>query len=150
MKQIIEDLKNGRILLEDVPAPIASKGHVLIQTRRSLVSLGTEKMLVEFGKANLVSKARQQPEKVTQVLEKIKSEGLLPTLEAVFRKLNQPIPLGYCNVGEVIAVGEGVLDIKIGDRAASNGPHAEIVNIPKSLCVQIPVTVSDEDDICRN
>lgn len=145
MLQIIQDLKNGNTILEDVPAPLVRKGYVLINTHRSLVSLGTEKMLVEFGKSNLISKARQQPEKVKQVLDKIKTEGLLPTLEAVFNKLDEPLPLGYCNAGEVIAVGEGVSEFKVGDRVASNGHHAEIVCIPKNLVARIPDNVSYEE-----
>ncbi|MDT8416142.1 MAG: bi-domain-containing oxidoreductase [Flavobacteriaceae bacterium] len=145
MKQIIQSFKTGETLLEEVPAPLVQKGCVLIQTTRSLVSLGTERMLVEFGKSNLISKARQQPDKVKQVLDKIKTEGLLPTLEAVFNKLGEPLPLGYCNVGKVIAVGEGVTDFKIGDRVASNGQHAEFVCIPKNLTAHIPNEVSDEE-----
>ncbi|MHA8057432.1 bi-domain-containing oxidoreductase [Aquirufa nivalisilvae] len=145
MKQIIQDLKKGDTLLEEVPAPMVRKGAVLIKTRRSLVSLGTEKMLVEFGKGNLISKARQQPDKVKQVLDKIKTEGLMPTLEAVFNKLDEPLPLGYCNVGEVVAVGEGVKDFAIGDRVASNGHHAEVVCIPQNLVAKIPDNVSDEE-----
>lgn len=144
MKQIIQSFKTGQTILEEVPAPQASKGTVLIQTTRSLVSLGTERMLVEFGKSNLISKARQQPDKVKQVLDKIKTEGLLPTLEAVFNKLGEPLPLGYCNVGKVIAVGEGVSEFKVGDRVASNGQHAEFVSIPKNLVAHIPDNVSDE------
>lgn len=145
MKQIIQSFKTGETILEDIPAPIVRKGTVLIETTYSLVSLGTEKMLVEFGKSNLISKARQQPDKVKQVLDKIKTEGLIPTLEAVFNKLEQPLPLGYCNVGKVIAVGEGVIEFKIGDRVASNGQHAEIVCIPKNLVAKIPDNVSDEE-----
>ncbi|MCZ2479779.1 bi-domain-containing oxidoreductase [Aquirufa nivalisilvae] len=145
MLQIIQDLKKGDTLLEEVPAPMVRKGAVLIKTRRSLVSLGTEKMLVEFGKGNLISKARQQPDKVKQVLDKIKTEGLMPTLEAVFNKLDEPLPLGYCNVGEVVAVGEGVKDFAIGDRVASNGHHAEVVCIPQNLVAKIPDNVSDEE-----
>lgn len=145
MLQIIQDLKKGNTLLENVSTPLVRKGQVLIKTHRSLVSLGTEKMLVEFGKGNLISKARQQPEKVKQVLDKIKTEGLLPTLEAVFNKLDEPLPLGYCNVGEVIAVGEGVSEFTIGDRVASNGPHAEIVCVPKNLVARIPDNVSYEE-----
>ena len=94
--------------MEEVPAPAVRKGQVLIQTTRSLVSIGTERMLVEFGKANLLQKARQQPDRVKEVLAKIKTDGLKPTINAVFNKLGQPLPLGYCNVGKVIAVGEGV------------------------------------------
>jgi predicted dehydrogenase/threonine dehydrogenase-like Zn-dependent dehydrogenase len=102
-------------------------------------------MLVEFGKSSLIAKARQQPDKVKQVLEKIQSEGLIPTLEAVFNKLEQPLPLGYCNVGVVVEVGEGVQGIKIGDRVASNGPHAEIVCVPQNLVAVIPQEVSDDE-----
>ncbi|CCH51616.1 oxidoreductase domain protein [Fibrisoma limi BUZ 3] len=145
MKQLVQNLKTGETVLEDVPAPQVRRGQVLIRTRRSLVSLGTERMLVEFGKASLIAKARQQPDKVKQVLDKIRTDGLVPTLEAVFRKLDQPLPLGYCNVGEVIAVGEGVLDIRPGDRVASNGPHAEVVCVPRHLVAQIPDGVSDDE-----
>jgi predicted dehydrogenase/threonine dehydrogenase-like Zn-dependent dehydrogenase len=145
MKQIIQSFKTGATILEEVPAPQVSRGKVLIQTTRSLVSLGTERMLVEFGKSNLLSKARQQPDKVKQVLDKIKTEGLLPTLEAVFNKLGEPLPLGYCNVGKVIAVGEGVSEFKVGDRVTSNGQHAEFVAVPKNLVAHIPDNVSDEE-----
>ncbi|WP_454879168.1 bi-domain-containing oxidoreductase [Sphingobacterium detergens] len=145
MKQIIQSFKTGETILEDVPAPQVKRGSVLIQTTRSLVSLGTERMLVEFGKSNLIQKARQQPDKVKQVLDKIKTEGLVPTLEAVFNKLGEPLPLGYCNVGRVIAVGEGVNDFKVGDRVASNGHHAEFVSIPKNLVAHIPSNVSDDE-----
>lgn len=145
MKQIIQSFKTGETILEGIPAPQVQKGKVLIQTSRSLVSLGTERMLVEFGKSNLISKARQQPDKVKQVLDKIKTEGLMPTLDAVFNKLGTPIPLGYCNVGKVIAVGEGVSEFKIGDRVASNGHHAEYVCIPKNLVAHVPENVTDEE-----
>lgn len=145
MFQIIQDLNQGKTILEEVPAPIVRTGHVLIRTTHSLVSLGTEKMLVEFSKANLIEKARQQPDKVKMVLDKIKTDGLIPTLEAVFSKLNQPLPLGYCNVGVVIEVGKDVEDIRVGDRVASNGQHAEFVCIPKNLVARIPDTVSNEE-----
>lgn len=145
MKQIIQNIKNGATLLEEVPAPIIRKGHLLIKTHRSLVSLGTEKMLVEFGKSNLIIKARQQPEKVKQVLDKVKTDGLITTLEAVFNKLDEPMPLGYCNAGEVIKVGEDVMGFKVGDRVASNGPHAEYVCIPTNLCAHIPDEVSYDE-----
>ena len=145
MKQIIQSFKSGETVLEEVPAPKVRKGHVLIKTTRSLVSIGTERMLVEFGRANMLQKARQQPDRVKQVLTKIKTEGLKPTLTAVFNKLGQPLPLGYCNVGKVIAVGEGVTDFKTGDRVASNGQHAEFVCVPKNLCAHIPDNVSDDE-----
>lgn len=145
MKQIIQDIKSGQTILEEVPVPQVKPGSVLIQTTCTLVSLGTERMLVEFGKANLIEKARQQPDKVKQVLDKIKTDGLQPTLEAVFNKLGQPLPLGYCNVGKVVAVGKGVTDLVIGDRVASNGNHAEYVCVPKNLVAKIPENVSDEE-----
>jgi threonine dehydrogenase-like Zn-dependent dehydrogenase len=100
-------------------------------------------MLVEFGRSNLISKARQQPDKVKEVLNKIKTEGLIPTLEAVFNKLGEPLPLGYCNVGKVIAIGEGVYGLSIGDRVASNGAHAEVVSVPMNLVTKIPDNVTD-------
>lgn len=145
MKQIIQSFKTGETILEDVPAPKVRPGYVLIRTSRSLVSLGTERMLVEFGRANMFQKAMQQPDRVKQVLSKVKTEGLKPTLNAVFNKLGQPLPLGYCNVGTVMAVGDGVEDFSIGDRVASNGQHAEFVCIPKNLVAHIPDNVSDED-----
>ena len=145
MKQIIQSFKTGETILENVPAPQVRRGCILIQTTRSLVSLGTERMLVEFGKSNLIQKARQQPDKVKQVLDKVKAEGLMPTIETVFNKLGEPLPLGYCNVGRVIEVGEGVNDFKVGDRVASNGQHAEFVCVPKNLVAHIPDNVSDEE-----
>ena len=109
MKQIIQNLKTGNTYLEEVPVPSPGPGQVLIRTACSLVSLGTERMLVEFGKANLLQKARQQPDKVKQVLDKIKSDGLMPTIDAVFKRLDEPLPLGYCNAGVVVDTGPGVL-----------------------------------------
>lgn len=145
MKQIIQDLKKGDTILEEVPAPQVKRGTLLIKTTRSLVSLGTERMLVEFGKAGLVAKARQQPDRVKEVVDKMKAEGIMPTLDAVFNKLNQPLPLGYCNVGVVEAVGSGVHRFKVGDRVASNGNHAEYVCVPENLCAKIPDRVTDEE-----
>lgn len=144
MFQIIQDLKSGQTILAEVPAPTIHPGQVLIKTHRSLVSLGTERMLVEFGKANWIDKARQQPDRVRQVLDKVKTDGLKPTMDAVFRKLGEPLPLGYCNAGEVIGVGAGVTEFRIGDRVVSNGHHAEIVSVPKNLVARIPDEVSYE------
>jgi predicted dehydrogenase/threonine dehydrogenase-like Zn-dependent dehydrogenase len=144
MKQILQNLSNGATELVELPAPALRRGQLLIRTHRSLVSKGTEKMLVDFGKAGWISKARSQPDKVKQVLEKIKSDGLMPTLDAVFRKLGEPLPLGYCNAGEVIAVGAGVSGFQVGDRVVSNGPHAEIVSVPENLVAKIPDGVSYE------
>ena len=144
MRGILQNLQSGVTDLAEIPCPAVSRGAVLIRTTRSLVSAGTERMLVEFSKGNLIQKARSQPDKVKQVLDKIKADGLMPTLEAVFRKLDEPLPLGYCNVGEVIEVGPGVSEFQLGDRVVSNGPHAEIVCVPRNLCAKIPEGVTDE------
>lgn len=145
MKQLIQSFKTGETTLVDVPVPKPGKGQILIKSTHSLVSLGTERMLVEFGKANLFDKARQQPDKVKQVLDKIKTDGLLPTLETVFKRLEEPLPLGYCNAGIVVELGEGVSGFSIGDRVASNGKHAEYVCVPKNLVAKIPENVTNEE-----
>lgn len=144
MKQILQSLKTGTTEVTEVPCPSVGRGQLLIRTTRSLISAGTERMLVDFGKANPIEKARQQPDKVRMVLDKIKTDGLMPTLQAVRGKLEQPLPLGYCNVGVVLAVGKGVEGFAVGDRIASNGKHAEVVSVPINLCARIPETVSDE------
>src|SRR5690606_26059738 len=131
--------------LAEVPCPPVGRGQVLIQTRASLISAGTERMLVEFSQANLIQKARQQPDKVRQVLDKMRTDGILPTLEAVFRKLDEPLPLGYSNAGVILETGPGVYDLLPGDRVISNGPHAEVVCIPRNLCAKVPDNVSDEE-----
>lgn len=145
MKQVLQDMAKGGSNLVDAPAPKASTGSLLIDTSISLISAGTERMLVDFGKASLLDKARQQPDKVKMVLEKVQTDGLMTTLEAVQSKLAQPLPLGYCNVGVVNAVGKGVQGFKEGDRVVSNGPHADVVRVPKNLCALIPDNVSDEE-----
>lgn len=104
-------------------------------------------MLVEFGKANLIEKARQQPDKVRVVLDKIKTDGVMPTVEAVFNKLDQPLPLGYCNVGRVANVGVGDSTFKVGDRVVSNGKHAEVVSVPFNMCAKVPDAVSDDEAV---
>src|SRR3989449_143102 len=144
MRQVIQHVADGAIEIADLPSPICKRGHLLVHASRTLISAGTERMLVEFGKAGLLEKARQQPDKVRMVLDKVSTDGLLPTIEAVRNKLDQPIALGYCNAGVVIEVGEGVTGFKAGDRVASNGRHAEMVCVPSNLCAKIPDTVSDD------
>ncbi|MGE4341148.1 MAG: bi-domain-containing oxidoreductase [Pigmentiphaga sp.] len=147
MKQLTQSLKTGEILLEDVATPNVKPGCLLIQTACSLISPGTERMLLDFGRAGYLAKARQQPEKVKQVLNKIRTDGLLQTVEAVMAKLDQAIPLGYCNVGRVLAVGAGVQGFAVGDRVVSNGNHAEVVMAPKNLVAKIPDGVDDEEAV---
>ncbi len=144
MKQILQSLGSGKTELTEIPCPAMGPHDVLIRTRRTLVSPGTERMLVEFGKAGFIGKARQQPERVKEVLTKMRTNGIAPTLEAVFHKLGQPLPLGYCNVGQVLDTGALVSEFTTGDRVVSNGHHAEAVSVGKNLCARIPDTVSDD------
>lgn len=144
MKQVLQNLRTGELEVAEVTPPVIRPGHLLIQTRCSLISSGTERMLVSFAKSGLISKAQRQPDKVKQVIEKIKTDGLLPTMHSVFARLDEPLPLGYCNCGTVLEVGEGVEGFEPGDRVANNGAHAEIVCVPKNLCAKVPDNVSDE------
>jgi predicted dehydrogenase/threonine dehydrogenase-like Zn-dependent dehydrogenase len=145
MKQVLESLGSGKTEVTDVPCPRVRPGCILIRTRASLISAGTERMLIEFGKASLIQKAKQQPDKVKQTLDKVKTDGLMPTINAVKSKLDQPLPLGYCNAGVVLEVGSGVEGFEVGQRVVSNGHHAEVVCIPKNLCAAVPDDVDDED-----
>ena len=142
MKQILQNLSNGETSLVDVPSPRNIKSNVLIATKNSVVSAGTERMLVDFSKSNLLNKAKQQPDKVKVVLNKIVTDGLMTTIDAVKSKLDQPLPLGYCNAGVVLE--SDVSNFAVGDRVVSNGNHAEVVRVPKNLCVKIPDGVDDE------
>jgi predicted dehydrogenase/threonine dehydrogenase-like Zn-dependent dehydrogenase len=144
MKQIVQDMQHGNTDLIEVPAPIVADGEILIKSSVSLVSLGTERMLVKFGKSSYLQKAKQQPDKVKQVLDKMRTDGIRPTVETVFNKLSHPLPLGYCNVGVIVEVGFGVKSFKVGDRVVSNGNHAEYVSVPENLIAKIPDSVSDE------
>lgn len=144
MKQVLQDLSNGQTTVVEAPTPSPGRGQLLLQTTRTLVSAGTERMLVDFGRASYLEKARQQPEKVKQVLDKVRTDGLLTTMEAVRSKLGQPIPLGYCHVGVVHALGAGIDGFQVGDRVVSNGPHADMVVVPRNLCARIPDGVSDD------
>ena len=138
VKQTLQNLNSGATLLEEVTSPCARPGQLLIRTAATLVSVDTERMLVHFGRANLIDKARQQPDKVRMVLDKVKTDGLIPTLDAVRSKLDQPLPMGYCNVGVVLEVGAGVSGFAVGDRVASNGKHAQVVSVPKNLRARVP------------
>ncbi|MBE1286468.1 MAG: zinc-binding dehydrogenase [Alteromonadaceae bacterium] len=145
MKQILQDMAKGGSEIIEAPAPNATKNHIVINTTKTLISAGTERMLVDFGKANLLDKARSQPDKVKMVFEKVQTDGLMTTVDAVKSKLQQPLPLGYCNVGIVEDLGKSTSPFKKGDRVVSNGPHADVVRVPKNLCAIIPDNVSDEE-----
>lgn len=145
MRQILQDMSKGSTVITSAPVPRVSDYHILISSVTSLISAGTERMLVDFGKSSYLNKAKQQPDKVKMVLEKVQTDGLMTTLEAVQAKLSQPIPLGYCNVGVAVEVGKGADGIKIGDRVVSNGAHADVVRVAKNLCAKIPDNVSNEE-----
>ena len=145
MKQLLQSLKDGTTEIAEVPCPQVRRGQLLIASSRSLVSAGTERMLVDFGKAGILGKMRQQPDKVRMVLDKIRTDGLMPTIESVLNKLDQPLPMGYCNAGVVAAVGDGVTGFERGDRVVSNGKHAEAVSVPANLCAKVPANVSDDE-----
>jgi predicted dehydrogenase/threonine dehydrogenase-like Zn-dependent dehydrogenase len=142
LKQILQDLSSGNTSLVDVPCPKNIKSNILVATRNTVISAGTERMLVDFGKSSYIDKARKQPDKVKMVLNKIATDGFIPTIDSVRSKLDQPLPMGYCNAGVVLE--SDVQGLKIGDRVVSNGHHAEVVRIPKNLCAKIPSNVDDE------
>jgi predicted dehydrogenase len=142
MKQLIQNLSSGEVEVVDVPAPRVGPGGVLVRTRSSLISAGTERMVASFARSNLLEKARSRPDLVRQTIEKAKRDGVLDTLHAVRNRLDQPMPLGYSAAGEVVAVGEGVSDVRVGDRVACAGAgiavHAQIIAVPRNLAVVVP------------
>ena len=145
MLHVLQSLKDGTTRLTDVPVPRATGAMVLVESRATVISAGTERMLVDFGRAGWIDKARSQPDKVKQVLEKVKTDGLGPTLDTVRAKLDQPIPLGYCQAGVIVETGSGVEGLSVGDRVVTNGPHAEYVRVGQTLAARIPDGVSFED-----
>jgi len=148
MKQLIQHIRTGQAEVVDVPAPDAGSGQVLVQTAASLVSAGTERMVVDFAEKNLLEKARARPDLVRQTVDKARREGLLTTFEAVQNRLDQPMALGYSSAGRVIDVGAGITGFQVGDRVACAGggyaAHAEVVAVPKNLVVLLPDSVDFE------
>ena len=149
MKQIVQSYRDGEIWLADVPAPALQAHHLLVQTRRSVVSAGTERLMTELAQKNLLAKAAARPDLVKKVLKSIKSEGLLPTIEKVSARLDAPVPLGYSCAGTIVEVGKGVQGFKVGDLVACGGAgkatHAEYNSIPANLCVRVPDAVDPDD-----
>ena len=142
MKQVLENLRNGEISVDEIPAPTANPGYVLVRNHYSLISTGTEGGTVKLGKMSLLGKAKARPEQAKKVITVARSKGALTAYQAANRSLDMPIVLGYSSAGEVISVGDGISDIEIGDRVACGGAgfanHAEIVSIPRNLCVKVP------------
>ena len=152
MKQILQSYKTGELWLAEVPVPVCKSGGVVIQTRTSFVSAGTERMLVDFARKNIIGKALAMPDQVKKVLRKMKTEGILSTLEKVQTKLDQPIPLGYSCAGIVEEVGRHITGLSMGERVACAGAgyanHSDYNYVPKNLVVKIPDSVSFEDASC--
>lgn len=136
MKQLTQTFVDGQVNLVESPLPNYGDNDVLIETELSLISPGTERMLINFGQSSFLKKISSQPDKVRQVLNKIKTDGINATLKSVSSKLNTPAALGYSNYGKVISIGKHVTGIKIGDKVVSNGSHAEFVSVNKNLCVK--------------
>lgn len=145
MQQVIQNLRNGKLQVRNLPEPLVSAGHVLIQNHHSVISAGTEKMVIDTAGKSLLAKARSRPDLVRQIISRVKTQGLLKTYTQVAAKLDQPIALGYASTGVVIACGEGVQGFKPGDRVASNGSHAGTVCVPKHLCAVVPESVPGDE-----
>jgi predicted dehydrogenase/threonine dehydrogenase-like Zn-dependent dehydrogenase len=142
---LLQSLDTGRSALADTPVPRALGPSVLVETRATVVSAGTERMLIEFGRASLLEKVRQQPDKVRQVLDKARVDGIGPTIDAVRSKLAVPLALGYCQAGVVVEAGTTQSPFAAGDRVVTNGCHAEYVTVPYTLAARIPDGVSFEN-----
>ncbi len=144
MQQVVQNIRHGELRVLSVPDPIATPGHVVIANAASAVSVGTEKTLRELARGSLLQKARSRPDRVRQVLEKLRHEGIFETVGKVRRKLAEPMALGYSSAGVVLACGAGVQEFEPGDRVASNGPHAGVVSVPRHLCARVPDAVPFE------
>jgi len=149
MKQVIQELRTGRLKVEDVPEPQLRPGHLLVRTSASLISAGTERMVVDFASKTLVGKAQSRPDLVHKVLNKARRDGLVATLRTVLARLDEPLPLGYSAAGSVIAIGAGLEGAyRVGQRVAIAGAglanHAEVNLVPQSLVAPVPDGVSDE------
>ena len=149
MRQVIQNFKTGELSVGQVPPPALRPGGVLVRTVRSLISAGTERGTVSVGQSSLVGKARQRPDLVRQVVDNVRREGLAATMQKVRTRLESLKPLGYSAAGVVAAVGEGVTELKVGDRVACAGAgyasHAEVLFVPKNLCTRLPEGVSFDD-----
>ncbi len=144
MHQLLCDLSSGELTLAALPVGEASPGCVRVRVHHSVISTGTEQMLLSFGASNWLERARSQPERVLQVLQRIQAQGIVAAAEAVKGRLDTPLAMGYACAGEVVAVGKDVRDFKPGDRVACNGPHADMVHVSERLCALIPPEVSFE------
>ena len=148
MKQLLQNMKNGKAIVEEVPVPIPREGFALVKVAASLVSAGTERMVVEFAEKNLVGKARSRPDLVKQVMDKARREGVVPTIQTAFNRLDQPMALGYSSAGTILALGKNMQGFKVGQRVACAGGgfavHAEYNVVPRNLLTLLPKNVDFE------
>ena len=148
MKQLLQNYKTGRLQIQEVPASPAGSYRVVVRTFASLVSVGTEKSMLELARKSLLGKAMARPDLVRQVIAKAQAEGILEAWRQAMGRLDTPVPLGYSSAGVVIDVGPGVQGFAVGDRVACAGSgyagHAEVVSVPMNLCVKIPEGVDFE------
>jgi predicted dehydrogenase len=148
MKQLLQNMRDGKATVEDVPAPKARRGTALVRTAASLVSAGTERMVVEFAEKSLVGKARSRPDLVRQVLDKARREGLVTTVQSAFNRLDQPLALGYSSAGTVVELGEDMPGFLVGQRVACAGGgyavHADYAVVPFNLLAPLPDNVDFE------
>src|SRR5258706_13766499 len=148
MKQLLQNIKTGKSTIEEIPVPTPREGQALVRVAASLVSAGTERMVVEFAEKSLVGKARSRPDLVKQVIDKARREGLVNTAQSAFNRLNQPMALGYSSAGTIIALGKNMQGFKVGQRVACAGGgfavHAEYNVVPRNLLTSLPKNVDFE------
>ena len=148
MKQLLQNMRTGKTAVVEVPIPTPRPNTALVRTAVSLISAGTERMVVEFAEKSLVGKARSRPDLVRQVIDKARREGLLTTLEAAFNRLDQPMALGYSSAGVIVELGSGLTGFQVNQRVACAGGnyavHAEYAVVPKNLLVALPDQVGFE------
>ncbi len=148
MKQLLQNIKTGKSIVEDVPVPTPHEGQALVKVEASLVSAGTERMVVEFAEKSLVGKARSRPDLVKQVVDKARREGLVNTAQAAFNRLDQPMALGYSSAGTIVELGKSMQGFKVGQRVACAGGgyavHAEYNVVPRNLLTPLPKNVDFE------
>src|SRR6266498_3546394 len=148
MKQLLQNIKTGKSIVEDVPVPTPHEGQALVKVEASLVSAGTERMVVEFAEKSLVGKARSRPDLVKQVMEKARREGLVNTAQAAFNRLDQPMALGYSSAGTIVALGANMQGFKVGQHVACAGGgyavHAEYNVVPRNLLTPLPQKIDFE------